>query len=93
MCAHMRVCPSWGWDAWGGLSGCQPVPAWCRGSLMAALSPYKACFPKGRSDGAWPGPGLARLLGGPRVSARGLHKCRAQHCGQMFCLFLEPDGG
>ena len=71
------------------VSSCQP-------GIVASSrqpSPYEAGFPRGRSDGARPGPSLARLPGEPRVSARGLHKCRAQRCGQMFCLFLEPDGG
>ena len=40
-------------------------------SLTTALSPYKARFPKGRSDGARPGLSLARLPGGPRVSEAG----------------------
>lgn len=93
VCVHVRVCPSWGWDAWGGLSGRQALPVWYRGRLTTALSPYETRFPKGRSNGAPPGPSHTRLPGGSRVSARGLHKCRAQRCGQMFCLFLEPDGG
>lgn len=73
------------------VSSCQPgVVAGSR-----QLSPYEDRFPSGRSDGARPGPrpSLACLPGEPRVSARGLHKYRAQRCGQMFCLFLEPDGG
>ena len=64
MCAHMRVCPSWSWDAWGGLSGCQPVPAWCR---AVSRQPSLPTRPVSRREGQMEhgqGPALPACLAG-----------------------------